>query len=51
MQYKVSPIDPVWNLVNALPIKLWKANHNGSPKLLTNTPNPVPDCPTWGIDP
>jgi hypothetical protein len=51
MQYKVSPIDLVWNLVDALPIKLWKANPNGSPKLRTNIPNPVPDCPTWGIDP
>jgi hypothetical protein len=35
MQYKVSPINLVWSPIDALPIRLWEANPNGSPKLHT----------------
>ncbi len=39
MQYKVFPTNFVWSLVDVLLIRLWKANPNGSPKLLTNVPS------------
>jgi len=51
MQYKVFPIDPTWSLANALPIKLWKTNPNGPPKLPMGVPTPLPYCPICGIDP
>jgi hypothetical protein len=51
VQYKVSPTDPVWSLVDAPPIRLWKANPNGSPKLPMGVPNFVLYCPIWGINP
>jgi hypothetical protein len=51
MQYKVSPIDPIWSLVNAPPIKLWKANLDGSPKLFMGIFSHVLYHPIWGIDP
>jgi hypothetical protein len=51
MQYKVSPTDHVWSLVDVLMIRLWKANPNGSPKLHVGVPNLVPYHPIWGINP
>jgi hypothetical protein len=51
MQYKVSLIDPTWNLANAPPIKLWKTNLDGPPKLPMGVLSPVPSRPVWGIDP
>jgi hypothetical protein len=50
MQYKVSPTNPIWSPIDGSPIKLWKANPNGSLKLLTKVPSPVPYCPIWGND-
>ncbi len=46
----VSPIDSIWSPTNKPPIKLWKVNPNGSPKLPTKVPNPIPYCPIWGHD-
>jgi hypothetical protein len=51
MQYKVSPIDPIWSPSDVLLIKMWKTNPDGSPKLPMNVPILVPYCPIWGIDP
>ncbi len=50
MQYKVSPIDSVWNPTKGLPVQLWKANVDGSPKLPTKVPKLVPYHPIWGHD-
>jgi len=50
-QYNVSPTNLVQSPVDVLPIRLWKANLDGSPKLPTNMPSPVLYCPIWGIDP
>jgi hypothetical protein len=48
--YKVSSIDNVWSLTNGLPIKLWKCNLDGSPKLPIGVPSPIPHHPIWGSD-
>ncbi len=50
MQYKVSPIDLVWSLVNGPPIRLWKTNLDNSPKLPIGVPNLVLYRPIWGND-
>ncbi len=50
MQYKVSPIDNVWSPTNEPPIKLWEFNLDGSPKLPTRVPSPIPYRPIWGND-
>ncbi len=31
-------------------IRLWEANLNGSPKLLTGVPSLVPYCPIWSME-
>jgi len=41
MQYKVSPIDLIWSLVDGPLIRLWKANVDDSPKLPIRVPSPV----------
>ncbi len=33
-----------------LPIQLWKANADGSPKLPIGVPNLIPNRPIWGHD-
>jgi hypothetical protein len=50
MQYKVSPTDLMWSSIDGLPIRLWKTNLDGSPKLPTKVPNPVLYHPIWGND-
>jgi len=50
MQYKVSPINPIWSSIDAPPIKLWKANLDGLPKLHIGVPSPIPYCLIWGND-
>ncbi len=50
MQYKVSPPDNVRSPTYELPIKLWKSNLDGSPKLPTRVPSPIPYCQIWGND-
>ncbi len=47
MLYKVSPID-LWSLIDAPPIRLWKANLDGSPKFPIGVLSLVPYCPIWG---
>ncbi len=49
MEYKVSPIDPVWSLLDAPPIRLWKTNPNGPPKFPTKIPSHVPYNLIWGM--
>jgi hypothetical protein len=39
MQYKVFPTNFVWSLVDVPLIRLWKANPDGSPKLLMSVPS------------
>jgi len=51
MQYKVSPIDPIWSPIDVPPIILWKTNPNGSLKIPMGIPSLVPYRPIWGIDP
>jgi len=41
MQYIVSPVDVVWSLIDGPPIRLWKANLDGSPKLPIGVPSPI----------
>jgi hypothetical protein len=50
MQYKVSPTNLVWSLIDGLPIRLWKANIGGSPKLLIGVPSLVLYRPIWDRD-
>jgi hypothetical protein len=50
MQYKVSPTYPMWSLIDGLPIRLWKANPNNSPKLSIRVPSHVLYHPMWGND-
>jgi hypothetical protein len=50
MQYKVSPTNLVWSLIDGLPIRLWKANIGGSPKLPIGVPSLVLYRPIWGND-
>jgi hypothetical protein len=50
MQYKVSPIDHVWSLIDGLSIRLWKVNLDKSPKLHTRVPSPFPYYPIRGND-
>jgi hypothetical protein len=50
MQYKVSPIDPIRSPIDGPPIRLWKVNPNGSPKLHAKVPSLVLYCPIWGND-
>lgn len=47
MQYQVSPTNSVWSLIDGLPIKLWKCNLDGSPKLPTKVPSSIPYRPIW----
>ncbi len=42
MLYKVSPINNVWSFMDGPPIKLWKVNFDGSPKLPTQISSLVP---------
>ncbi len=44
VQYKISPTNPVWSPKDALPIRLWKVNPDGSPKLPMGMPSPIPYC-------
>ncbi len=48
MQYKVSPTNSVWGPIDGFPIKLWKCNLDGSPKLPIGVPSPIPYHPIWG---
>jgi hypothetical protein len=48
MYYKVFPTDPIWSSIDVPLIRLWKANPNGSLKLHTGVPCPVPYRPNWG---
>ncbi len=50
MKYKVFPINSVWSPTNGPLIKLWNANPNGSPKLPTRVPSPIPYHPIWDHD-
>jgi hypothetical protein len=50
MQYKVSLIGSVWSPMDGPLIKLWKVNPNGSPKLPTKVPSPIPYHLIWGND-
>jgi hypothetical protein len=50
MEYKVSPTNPIWSLLNAPPIRLWKTNPDGPPKLPTGVPSHVPYNLIWGND-
>jgi hypothetical protein len=50
MQYKVSPTNSVWSLMDGTPTKLWKTNPNGSPKLLIRISSLVPYRIIWGHD-
>jgi hypothetical protein len=50
MQYKVSPINLVWSLMDGPLIRLWKVNLDGSPKLPTRVSSPVLYHPIWGND-
>jgi hypothetical protein len=50
IQYKVSLIDHVWSPIDGPPIKLWKPNPDGSPKLRTMVPSPILYHPIWGND-
>ncbi len=50
MQYRVSPIDPNRSPIDGPPIRLWKVNPNGSPKLHDSVPSLVLYCPIWGND-
>ncbi len=50
MQYKVSPIDPMWNPIDGPLIKLWKANLDGLPKLPSRVPSPILYYPICGND-
>jgi hypothetical protein len=50
MKYKVSPIDSVWSPIDGPLIKLWKVNPDGSPKLPTKVPSPIPYHLIWGND-
>jgi hypothetical protein len=47
MQYKVSPIDPVWSPIDMPSIRLWKTNIDGSLKLFIGVPSPIPYRPIW----
>jgi len=42
MQYKVSPTNSVWSLMDGLLTKLWKVNLDGSLKLPIGIPSLVP---------
>jgi hypothetical protein len=50
MQYKVSPINPIWSSINGPLIRLWKVNLDGSPKLPIKIPSPILYHPIWGND-
>ncbi len=50
MQYKVFPIDALWNLKDGLAIQLWKEDGIGRPKLLVGVLNLVPFHPIWRND-
>jgi len=50
MQYKVSPTNPVWSPIDVPSIRLWKTNLDGSLKLPTRVPSPIPYRPIWGND-
>jgi len=50
MQYKTSPTNLVWSLIDGSLIRLWKANLDDSPKLPTKIPSPVLFYPIWGND-
>jgi hypothetical protein len=50
MQYKVSPIDLMWSPIDGPPIRLWKVNLDGSPKLPTRVPSLVLYYLIWGND-
>jgi hypothetical protein len=50
MQYKVSPIDVLWNFKDGMTIRLWIKDATGWAKLLAGVPNLVPFCPIWGND-
>ncbi len=41
----------MWSLVDVPPIRLWKTNPNGSPKLFMGVLSLVFCHPIWGIDP
>jgi hypothetical protein len=48
MQYKISPTNHVWSLIDGPLIRLWETNPNGSPKLPTRVPSPILYCAIWG---
>jgi hypothetical protein len=50
MQFKVSQTNSVWSAMEGLPIQLWKANVDGSPKLPSWVPSLVSYHPIWGHD-
>jgi hypothetical protein len=50
MQYKVSPTNSVWSLMDGPPTKLWKTNPNGSPKLPIGIPSLILYRIIWGHD-
>jgi hypothetical protein len=50
MQYKVSPIDVLWNLKDGSTIWLSKEDATGRTKLLAKVSNLVPFHLIWGID-
>ncbi len=50
MQYKVSPINHVWNPIDGPLIRLWKTNLDNSTKLPTRVPSPILYRPIWGND-
>jgi hypothetical protein len=50
MQYKVFPIDVLWNFKDGMAIQLWKEDGIGWRKLLMGVSNLVPFRPIWGND-